>query len=194
MKNESNRIEVFVRVRPALKGKATFYGADELEKSIEFKVPKDLQRDVINNKKEEYTFKFDSVFDQKTTQETIFDKVAKKACLSSLDGYNATVFAYGQTGSGKTYTVTGGPESYNDRGIIPRTLELVFFRIREEAGGEVYRCNFVHANLQQQRLRSSRRAGGDCAGTGGPPSNFLARRWRWELPSVKPSPPNSNHC
>jgi hypothetical protein len=27
--------------------------------------------------------------------------------MSSLEGYNGTVFAYGQTGSGKTYTMMG---------------------------------------------------------------------------------------
>ena len=40
--------------------------------------------------------------------------------------YNATVFAYGQTGSGKTFTITGGAERYVDRGIIPRSLSMLF--------------------------------------------------------------------
>ncbi len=31
-----------------------------------------------------------------------------------------------QTGSGKTFTITGGPERYTDRGIIPRSLSYVF--------------------------------------------------------------------
>ncbi|CAF5145532.1 unnamed protein product, partial [Rotaria socialis] len=38
-----------------------------------------------------------------------------------IAGYNGTIFAYGQTGSGKTFTITGGPERYADRGIIPRS-------------------------------------------------------------------------
>lgn len=45
---------------------------------------------------------------------------------SVLAGYNGTIFAYGQTGSGKTFTITGGAERYNDRGIIPRTLSYLF--------------------------------------------------------------------
>jgi hypothetical protein len=37
----------------------------------------------------------------------VFERVARNVVLSSLEGYNATIFAYGQTGSGKTFTITG---------------------------------------------------------------------------------------
>ena len=33
---------------------------------------------------------------------------------------------YGQTGSGKTFTLTGGAERYVDRGLIPRTLAMIY--------------------------------------------------------------------
>lgn len=46
--------------------------------------------------------------------------------LESLEGINGTIFAYGQTGSGKTFTITGGSERYEDRGIIPRAISLIF--------------------------------------------------------------------
>jgi kinesin family member 6/9 len=47
--------------------------------------------------------------------------------LFSLNArYNSTIFAYGQTGSGKTFTITGGVEKYNDRGIIPRSISMIF--------------------------------------------------------------------
>jgi len=54
-----------------------------------------------------------------------------KVVNSALEGYNGTVFAYGQTGSGKTYTMTGGPERYAERGIIPRTLSYIFQETRK---------------------------------------------------------------
>lgn len=50
---------------------------------------------------------------------------------SVLAGYNGTIFAYGQTGSGKTFTITGGAERYNDRGIIPRTLSYIFEQLQK---------------------------------------------------------------
>ena len=45
---------------------------------------------------------------------------------SAINGYNGTIFAYGQTGSGKTFTMTGGTDSFDDRGLIPRTLTYIF--------------------------------------------------------------------
>ena len=48
-----------------------------------------------------------------------------------MDGFNSTIFAYGQTGSGKTFTITGGAEKYEDRGIIPRTLQYIFRTIKD---------------------------------------------------------------
>jgi hypothetical protein len=40
-----------------------------------------------------------------------------------LEGYNGTIFAYGQTGTGKTYTMTGEPDDYMQKGIMPRAFE-----------------------------------------------------------------------
>jgi kinesin family protein 6/9 len=77
-------------------------------------------------------FPFDQLFDQSTSQEKIFDKVAKEVIDSALEGYNGTLFAYGQTGSGKTFTMTGDSENYSDRGIIPRTISYIFSKRRDK--------------------------------------------------------------
>ena len=77
--------------------------------------------------KEKIKFKFDQIFDTDTPQEKVFDKVAKDVVESAVEGYNGTIFAYGQTGSGKTYTMTGGGETDDGQGIIPRTLRYIFF-------------------------------------------------------------------
>lgn len=37
----------------------------------------------------------------------IYEIIAQKIVLSTLEGYNATIFAYGQTGTGKTFTMFG---------------------------------------------------------------------------------------
>lgn len=55
---------------------------------------------------------------------------------AAVDGYNGTIFAYGQTGSGKTYTMTGGGETQDGQGIIPRTLQYIFY-LAEAKGVEV---------------------------------------------------------
>lgn len=51
---------------------------------------------------------------------------------SAFDGYNGTIFTYGQSGSGKTYTMTGGVDDYEDRGIIPRTISYIYERIKQD--------------------------------------------------------------
>lgn len=61
-----------------------------------------------------------------TKQQQIFDEVARDVVDSAIEGYNGTIFAYGQTGSGKTYTITGGAERAQDKGIIPRALSYIF--------------------------------------------------------------------
>lgn len=129
---KNDRVHVFLRVRPNRDRR----GPDDegyainhsFEKSrIQFHVDKrQREDDIVNHSVEDYQFEFDRVFGPKTTQEEMFNMVAKDCVLSALDGYNSTIFAYGQTGSGKTYSITGGTESYADRGIIPRALSLVY--------------------------------------------------------------------
>lgn len=60
--------------------------------------------------------------------------MAQPVVVSSLDGYNGTVFAYGQTGSGKTFTITGGAEHFVDRGVIPRTISSIFKELATRKG------------------------------------------------------------
>ncbi|TYZ69077.1 hypothetical protein PybrP1_008455, partial [[Pythium] brassicae (nom. inval.)] len=52
---------------------------------------------------------------------------------SVLDGYNGTVMAYGQTGAGKTFTMSGGKQSFQDRGVCARALSAIFQRVQRDA-------------------------------------------------------------
>eukprot|EP01084_Bolivina_argentea_P055361 101506_1 len=61
-------------------------------------------------KKKKNTFYFNSLMDEKTTQEQAFEKVGQQICDEILQGYNGTIFAYGQSGSGKTHTMYGPEE------------------------------------------------------------------------------------
>lgn len=55
--------------------------------------------------------------------------------MGCLRGFSGAIFAYGQTNSGKTWAVTGG-DSFEERGIAPRAIGLLFREIRnaETAG------------------------------------------------------------
>ena len=52
-----------------------------------------------------HQFTFDHVYDQDASQESVYERSAKDAVLSTLAGYNAAMLAYGQTGTGKTFTM-----------------------------------------------------------------------------------------
>ncbi len=121
-------IEVYARIRPSrtVTSAQNYTINDDPPSTVDFIVPKDVAAGVVNNQKERYQFGFHHIFDQKTTQQEVFDRLGRKIAVSVLDGFNGTIFAYGQTGSGKTFTITGGQYSYEDRGIIPRTLAFVF--------------------------------------------------------------------
>ncbi|KAG7378464.1 Kinesin- protein 6 [Phytophthora boehmeriae] len=96
-------IRIFLRVKPS-KRPSGFFSRDEDSNTMKYDIPKDVAAGLINNSR------------------TI-----------ALNGFNSTIFAYGQTGSGKTFTITGGAERYEDRGLIPRALSMIFDRMRNNA-------------------------------------------------------------
>ena len=83
----------------------------------------------------QHRFAFDGVFEEEASQEAVFEEVGRDAVEAATNGFNATLFAYGQTGSGKTYTLSGGTVRYEDRGIVPRALSMIFERV-EKIGAE----------------------------------------------------------
>ena len=46
-------------------------------------------------------FAFDYVFDSNSTQDSVYDRIARPVVTDVLKGFNGTIFAYGQTGTGK---------------------------------------------------------------------------------------------
>nr|CCA16082.1 kinesinlike protein putative [Albugo laibachii Nc14] len=73
-------------------------------------------------------FTFDHAYFIDSTQEQVYNDIAKSIIDQALQGFNGTIFAYGQTGAGKTHTMMGSSE---DLGIVPRMYEDLFDRIRE---------------------------------------------------------------
>ena len=137
-KKKSEGITVFLRMRPT-KHPSKFYDVGDNEgkgQSLRWDIPPDAvtkDGEYINNTKTQWAFKFDQVLPMDISQAQVFDRVGKNVVQNALDGYNSTVFAYGQTGSGKTFTITGGSERYEDRGIIPRALSMIFQAFRERS-------------------------------------------------------------
>ncbi|EEY62263.1 kinesin-like protein KIF6 [Phytophthora infestans T30-4] len=129
--DEDANIRIFLRVKPSKKPSG-FFSWDEDSSMMKYDIPKDIAAGLINNSRTSYKFRFDSVIGMEARQEEVFDRVGRPCVESALNGFNSTVFAYGQTGSGKTFTITGGAERYDDRGLIPRALSLIFERMRNQ--------------------------------------------------------------
>ena len=62
-------------------------------------------------------------------QEDVYRSFGEEFLDHNFAGYHTCIFAYGQTGSGKSYTMMGTSEN---PGLIPRTCEELFARIRHE--------------------------------------------------------------
>ena len=94
---EKSRIKVFVRCRPLTEEEAesgTCVAIDDKENTIKVK------RSAYHTK----DFQFDGIFGFNSSQESIYQAVAKEALDDVFKGYHGTIFAYGQTGTGKTFT------------------------------------------------------------------------------------------
>ncbi|KAI1175251.1 P-loop containing nucleoside triphosphate hydrolase protein [Nemania sp. FL0916] len=84
------------------------------------------------NEAEEFSFTFNSVYSDSTTQEELFTSEVAPHLKSLFLGLDVTIFAYGVTGTGKTHTMRGGLK-LADRGVIPRLLSGVFRRAKKIA-------------------------------------------------------------
>lgn len=119
-----NNIQVCVRTRPTSSFAHDCLNVDPEKKTIHVHMPKPTGQH-INNQQEDWSFKFDQLL-HNSSQEQVYDVVARDIVDSVLEGYNGTIMVYGQTGAGKTFTMSGGTHDYRYRGIIPRAIGHVF--------------------------------------------------------------------
>ncbi|XP_048508096.1 kinesin-like protein KIF6 [Athalia rosae] len=133
-----NDIKVFARLKPEAREKniVNYQIHRRPKKNVEedYLVLTGHQKstnEYINNRPESWNFAFHKIFDVDVKQDDIFEKVARPIVQSVLNGYNATIFAYGQTGSGKTFSITGDTELYDERGVLPRTIQYLFQTIKK---------------------------------------------------------------
>jgi len=143
-------IQVYLRIRPS-KQSSNYFLVDDLEPdSLSFNLPDSYKSEYINNTKLKHHFNFNGILDMPASQEDVFKKVGLEAVQNALDGFNSTVFAYGQTGSGKTFTLTGGPERYSDRGIIPRAISTLFQEFRSRSDMQ-YKCYISYLEIYMEQ-------------------------------------------
>ncbi|XP_027559398.1 kinesin-like protein KIF9 isoform X3 [Neopelma chrysocephalum] len=123
-------IQAFVRVKPTAHFAQDMikFGTDN--KSIDIHIEKDARGGIVNNSSTDWSFRMDGLLHY-TSQDKVYETVARHLVAEALCGHNGTIMCYGQTGAGKTYTMTGSTTEYKHRGIIPRAIQQVFKAARE---------------------------------------------------------------
>ncbi|KAK6865232.1 hypothetical protein PG995_001760 [Apiospora arundinis] len=125
-------VRVVARIRPLLEKEldkdiiVTAASTDDGKPTTLVRIPSP------KNGAEEFTFAFNSVYDQETSQEELFTAEVAPHLKSLFQGLDVTLFAYGVTGTGKTHTMRGGMK-LAERGVIPRLLSSVFRRSKKIA-------------------------------------------------------------
>uniref|UniRef100_A0A8C7S025 Centromere-associated protein E n=1 Tax=Oncorhynchus mykiss TaxID=8022 RepID=A0A8C7S025_ONCMY len=122
---EESAVKVCVRVRPLIEREET---AAESAEPVKFywKADKKTIHQVDDGNLTK-NFSFDRVFSAEETTLQLYQELAKPLVVSTVEGYNGTIFAYGQTSSGKTFTMMG---SSLTPGVIPLAMEDVFQTIK----------------------------------------------------------------
>ena len=123
-----NTIKVILRTRPTQHFATNNIRINLPDNTISIFIPRNQKEGIINNQKEQWSFHFDKIL-HNVPQEEVFEYTMNDIIKSSVQGYNGTIFAYGQTGSGKTFTISGSPNNFTYRGIIPRSISRLFNEI-----------------------------------------------------------------
>ena len=131
MSETESQIRVVIRTRPTQVFASKNISISSMDNKINITIPRNENRGIINNQKENWSFQFDKIL-HNVAQEEVFEYV-KTMISGATHGFNGTVFAYGPTGSGKTFTMSGSSSNFNYRGIIPRSITRLF----QELGGKV---------------------------------------------------------
>ncbi|XP_026174621.1 centromere-associated protein E isoform X2 [Mastacembelus armatus] len=123
---EESAVKVCLRVRPLIvrEESAAIENAEPVQLFWRADKKSIHQVDDGNSTK---SFSFDRVFTAEETTTQLYQEIAKPLVVSTVEGYNGTIFAYGQTSSGKTFTMMGGNHI---PGVIPLAVEDVFKTIK----------------------------------------------------------------
>jgi len=115
------------------------------------------------NTKTEKKWVYDYILPPDTTQEQMYEKVAKKTIVDFTEGYNGTIFAYGQSGSGKTYSMLG-PDSVFETlasstenelyGITPRAVYKIFNIFKDfDRNGTKWKLSLSYIEIYNEKIK-----------------------------------------
>jgi len=145
--DSKNNVRVLVRKRPIFRHEvdgSEFDVVSCMEGRVavihDTRMHADMRRMLITNN----AFAFDGVFDERSSNEKVYQSACKPLVREAVLGGYATVCVYGQTGSGKSFTMTSFYEkaahdifaeldSLNDRMYDLPRISMSFFELQGEA-------------------------------------------------------------
>ncbi|KAI0559378.1 Kinesin motor [Gracilaria domingensis] len=119
-----DKVQVAVRLRPLLKREISV--AKPEHSTYWSTSPTSITQCIDDKPVPFHSFSFDHIFLPNSTNESVFNGVARPVVASAVDGINGVIFAYGQTAAGKTHTMLGNT---SDPGITLRSISDLFERI-----------------------------------------------------------------
>ncbi|XP_076026646.1 centromere-associated protein E [Genypterus blacodes] len=123
---EESAVKVCVRVRPLIEREESASAENAPPAQLYWKADKKSIHQIDDGASTK-SFSFDRVFAADESTKQLYQNIAKPLVVSTVGGYNGTIFAYGQTSSGKTFTMMG---SELIPGVIPLAVEDVFETIK----------------------------------------------------------------
>lgn len=177
-------IRVVLRVRPLSEQERKFNSTTCVSRNekddctIHICPAKPLKHPIAVRNAGHATFRFAHIFDESSSQSTVFENTALPMIEGLFNGQSAVVFAHGVTCSGKTWTIQGTDEH---PGILPRSLDVIVNSIAVAKGDGLLQESTVSdsvAQLTSGRLdcgtrRTRARAGKHCAKAKTHDSNYI---------------------
>ena len=123
---ETERIKVFLKIKPSLASDKIFYNVSGDRKKIS------LLYSNIDESKKSKKLEIDKIFTHKDENSYIYEEIMLNCVKNSLNGDNFTFISYGDSQSEKHQLIIGTPDSYdniNNRGLLPRLLESYIKKI-----------------------------------------------------------------
>eukprot|EP01059_Diplonema_ambulator_P015518 TRINITY_DN2666_c0_g1_i1.p1 TRINITY_DN2666_c0_g1~~TRINITY_DN2666_c0_g1_i1.p1 ORF type:complete len:647 (+),score=228.19 TRINITY_DN2666_c0_g1_i1:565-2505(+) len=150
-KRDAKTIQVYFRVRPPNGGEK-----ERKEKCDVVNLHDDRTTVTLGGNTNPYNFT--KTFGPGSSQEEVFDNVAKKAVEDAFDGFHGLMFVYGQTGTGKTHTMSN--KTPGQEGMLQKSVQLVFDKIKDDKSGDYdVSCTFIQ--IYQEVIEDLLRDKGD---------------------------------
>lgn len=141
--DEDTHVQVICRLRPLSKYEISKGQESATEWLDEHTI-------CVNTRDAQQVFSFDQVCDEQTTQQKMYDMVARNTLQDLFRGFNGTILAYGQTGAGKSHTMFGTKE---DPGIIPRICNSIFTHIAQGSSDVEYTVSVSLMEIYQEHIK-----------------------------------------